>query len=342
VALSLDEIRRRLEAFLERETQSRVAVSELRPLAGGASREALALDVSVESGPSSGSHACVLRLDQGGKIFASALGRVAEGRLLRLVRAAGVRVPSVWWVSDDPQVLGRDFLVLERVDGETIGRRIVSRPELEGARAVLPRQLGEELARIHAVDPAPLEFLARPRTGESPAQTLLALVRGELDRIEEPHPALEVGWRWLSRRAPACSATVLVHGDYRLGNVVVGPEGLRYVLDWEFAWVGDPHEDLAWPFVRDWRFGNDAHAFAGLSDGREFLDAYEAASGRSVDREALRFWEILGNFRWALGCLTQARRHLSGAELSVELASLGRRAAEMEIEMMDLIAAGGG
>ena len=131
---------------------------------------------------------------------------------------------------------------------------------------------------------------------------------------------------------------MLVHGDFRLGNLVVGPEGLRAILDWEFACAGDPHEDLAWPFVRDWRFGRDDLRFGGLSDGEDFLAAYEEGSGRRVEREKLLFWETLGNFRWALGCRTQARRHLSGVEPSVELASLGRRACEMELETLDLIA----
>ncbi len=118
---------------------------------------------------------------------------------------------------------------------------------------------------------------------------------------------------------------------------MVGPEGLRAVLDWEFAAVGDPHEDLAWPFVRDWRFGRDEKRFAGISDGEDFLRAYENQSGRTISRRSLAYWETMGNFRWALGCLTQAHRHRSGSQPSVELASLGRRAAEMELEMIDLI-----
>ena len=197
--------------------------------------------------------------------------------------------------------------------------------------------MGEALACIHALDPAGLEFLPRPSGAASPAAAVLDVCRVELDRVGGAHPGLEAGMQWFRKNAPPCGGTVLVHGDFRLGNMIVGPEGLRSVLDWEFSSVGDPHEDLAWPFVRDWRFGVDANRFAGVSDGAEFLAAYERASKRRVDPRCLRYWEALGNFRWALGCLTQAHRHLSGAEESVELASLGRRSAEMELEMLDLI-----
>jgi aminoglycoside phosphotransferase (APT) family kinase protein len=336
MTLPLDAIAGRLEAFLSRETGSPVAVTGLRALAGGASRAAIAADISVERGERAGLHRAVLRLDLGGKIYESSLSREEEFRVIAHAAAGGVPVPAPLWASD-AGVLGRDFLVLERVDGETIGRRIVQLPDLAGARKALPRQMGAALARIHALDPAPLGFLPRPsRPGEA-ARSVLERARAEIDRIGGAHPGLEAGLRWLLENAPPSAEAVLVHGDFRMGNMIVGPEGLRAVIDWEFAAVGDPHEDVAWPFVRDWRFGNDSLRFGGLSDGRDFLSAYEEASGRRPDPRSLHYWEILGNFRWALGCLTQAHRHLSGVEPSVELASLGRRSAEMELEMLELI-----
>ena len=336
---SNDEIVDRLQGFIVKELARPARVHGLRPLAGGASRAAYAFDVEVPEGPPAGRRALVLRLDLGGKIYEATLERDEEFAVLAHARAGGVPVPEVLFCSRDPAVLGRGFLVMERVEGETIGRRIVSLPELEEARRALPRQLGAALARIHALDPAPLDFLPRPAEGASPAARVLQDSREEIDRIGGAHPALEAGLRWFAANAPAGAEPVLVHGDFRLGNMIVGPEGLRAVIDWEFASVGDPHEDLAWPFVRDWRFGNDGRRFAGISDGEDFLVAYEEASGRRVDRARLAYWEALGNFRWALGCLTQAHRHLSGVEPSVELASLGRRSAEMELEMLDRIAA---
>ena len=118
---------------------------------------------------------------------------------------------------------------------------------------------------------------------------------------------------------------------------MVGPDGLRGVFDWEFAHIGDPAEELAWPCVRSWRFGQDAKRMGGVGSFEEFLEAYLQAGGRSVDPYVVDYWEILGNFRWAVGCISQAYRHLSGQAPSVELASLGRRTAEMELELLDLI-----
>jgi aminoglycoside phosphotransferase (APT) family kinase protein len=335
--LSSDAIAPRLQAFLEKETGGSVKVEVVGHLAGGASRAAIALLLDVAAGPARGKVGAVLRLDLGGKIFEESLEREQEFRVIERAAAGGVPVPKPLWRSADPSVLGRPFLILERVEGETIGRRIVQLPELRGARKELPAQMGRALAQIHALDPRPLDFLPRPKPGAGPAERALDSAGAELARIPGPHPGLWAGWRWLREHAPDAGAEVLVHGDFRLGNVIVGPEGLRAVLDWEFASVGDPHEDLAWPYLRDWRFGNDDLRFAGLSGGEDYLAAYQSESGRRVDPGRLGYWEAMGNFRWAVGCLTQARRHTSGAEPSVELASLGRRSAEMELEMLDLL-----
>jgi len=153
----------------------------------------------------------------------------------------------------------------------------------------------------------------------------------------EPHPVLELMERWLLERVPASGPAALVHGDYRIGNVIFGPEGLRAILDWELAHVGDPLEDLGWLCVRTWRFGSDALPVGGIGTREELVAAYEEAGGRRVDREALRFWEACGNFRVAVVWLQQSRIFLDGKVPSVELASLGRRTAETEEELLRLL-----
>jgi aminoglycoside phosphotransferase (APT) family kinase protein len=228
---------------------------------------------------------------------------------------------------------------MDRIEGESVGRRIVREAGLAAARMKLPAQMGEELARIHRIDPGvnDLRFLPDNEPARSPAETSLARSARQLHSLEEPHPALELALRWLQKRMPSCPYAVLVHGDFRVGNFIVGPDGLRAILDWEFAHMGDPAEDLAWPCVRSWRFGNDGCRLGGVGEPDEFLRAYEEAGGPRVDRQAILYWEIFGNFRWAIGCIAQANRHLSGKAPSVELASLGRRTAEMELEVLDLI-----
>ncbi|HEU5102529.1 MAG TPA: phosphotransferase family protein [Roseiflexaceae bacterium] len=328
-----EEIAARLAAFLTTVAGAPATVVAMQPIAGGASRETWAVEAEIGGAR----EALVLRMDLASSMNPDALSRPQEFALLAAAHAAGVLAPRPRWLDADGTALGRPFLLMERVAGESIGPRVVRRPELADARTRLPGQMAEQLARIHAIDPAPLDFLPRPAANSSPALYALDRTRRAIDAIDLQNPALEFGMRWLERRAPGCERLTLIHGDFRIGNLLVGPAGLNAVIDWEFAHVGDPHEDLAWPCVRDWRFGNDALRLGGVADVAPYLAAYEATSSRNVDRDALRWWEIMGNLRWAATCHVQAQRHLSGADPSVELASLGRRAAEMELELLGLI-----
>jgi len=336
---TINDLRPPLEKFLAERVGAPVQVTAARQLTGGASRETWAIDVEVSGGPEAGHQALVVRRDMGGVIHEEALSREQEFRMLVAAHKAGVMVPRPRWVCSDAAVLGVPFFVMDRLEGESVGRRIVREPALAEGRRLLPRQMGEQLARIHRIDPVAndLGFLPTVEPGESPAQTALARAARQLDRFGEPHPALELGLRWLQAHAPAYDPPVLLHGDFRVGNLMVGADGLRGVFDWEFSHLGDPAEDLAWPCVRSWRFGQDNLHLGGVGQPDEFFLAYERAGGRPVDRRAVKFWEILGNFRWSVGCISQADRHLSGQAPSIELASLGRRAAEMELELLDLI-----
>ncbi len=324
-------------------TGNPVQVSGLQLVAGGASQETWLLDVDVAAGPQAGLHRLVLRRPLGGKIYAAALDLQAEYAVLAAAAAAGAPVPRPYWFFED--VLGRAALLMQRLDGETIGRKIVREPRLAAARAQLPRQMGAALAVIHAIDyanDAVLAALPAPPPDQTPAQLCIAQLESDLDQIAEPHPALELALRWLRRHEPPPVPAVLLHGDFRIGNVVVAAEGLVGVLDWEFAHIGDPAEDLAWPLVRDWRFGVDELRFGGIAPPDEFFAAYAAASGRAVDAARVAYWEVMGNVKWAVGALNQARRHLSGAEPNLEFASLGRRCVEMELEALLLIREIGG
>jgi aminoglycoside phosphotransferase (APT) family kinase protein len=328
-----DDIAARLAAFLTTAADAPATIAALRPIAGGASRETWAVDAEIGGVR----EALVLRMDLASSMNPDALSRPQEFALLALAHAAGVLAPRPRWLDADGAALGRPFLLMDHLEGESIGPRVVRRPELAGARARLPAQMAEQLARIHAIDPRPLDFLPRPAAGSSPALYALDRTRRAIEAIGLLNPALEFGLRWLEQRAPACERLTLIHGDFRIGNLLVGREGLNAVIDWEFAHIGDPHEDLAWPCVRDWRFGNDTLRVGGVGEIAPYLAAYEAAAGRIIDRDILRWWEIMGNLRWAATCHVQAQRHLSGADPSVELVSLGRRAAEMELEFLALI-----
>jgi aminoglycoside phosphotransferase (APT) family kinase protein len=241
--------------------------------------------------------------------------------------------------------LGVPFFLMERVEGETIARRILRDEEYAEARKVMTAQLGTIAAAIHRIPPeAPgLEMLPRPEAGLSPAETELKRFETTYRTIApEPHPAFELAFRWLKRNLPPPTETTLVHGDYRMGNLIVGPEGVRAVLDWELAHVGDPLEDFGFLCTRSWRFGNDHLPVAGVGQREDLFAAYEAAGGRKVDPAAAHWWEMFGNIRWGIICIMQANAYLSGLSKSVELAAIGRRTAETEWELLALMEAGNG
>ena len=286
-------------------------------LAGGASKEAWSVDTA--SG-----RKLLVRRAAGGVIHKDTLPLADEFEVIRAAREAGVAVPAP--IAYLGEVDGREAFVMERVRGETIGRRIVKAPP-----PGLPLQMAEELARIHAIRPGRLPFLKRADVFER--------FYAELDSVEEPHPAIELGLLWCRERLPLERDPVVSHGDFRIGNLAVDVDGLVAVLDWEFAHLSDPAEDLGWPFVRAWRFGADDKRLGGVGEPGPYLERYAELTGREIPLEELYAWEVLGNCKWAVGCLTQARRHLRDEERSVELAILGRLAAEMEYELLTLIEA---
>jgi aminoglycoside phosphotransferase (APT) family kinase protein len=289
------------------------SVSDAQLVAGGASKEAWAVDLADGT-------KLLVRRALAGVIHRDTLTLEQEFRVLEAAYEAGVKVPRpVLYLGE---VDGREAFAMERVEGETIGRRIVREPRPE-----LGEQMAEELAKIHAIPP--LDFL--------PSGDIIQRFYDELDSVGEPHPAIEYGLLWVRERLPRDREPTLCHGDFRVGNFAVSRQGLEYVLDWEFAHLGDPVEDVAWPLVRAWRFGADDRRLGGVGDPEPYLARYEQLTGRDVPRDELLVWEVLGNVKWAIGCLTQCRRHLNGQDRSVEYAVLGRLAAEMEYELLDLI-----
>jgi aminoglycoside phosphotransferase (APT) family kinase protein len=299
-------------AELERALGRRI--DSMRLLPGGASKEAWAVDAD-------GSQLLVRRAG-GGVIHEATLPLEQEFKVLEAAVEAGVKVPRP--IAYLGELGGREAFAMERVEGETIGRRIV-----RGAPPGLDVQLAEELAKIHAISPERLPFL---RSGD-----VLERFEHELDLVGEPHPALEYGLWWLRGHRPPPLPDVVSHGDFRIGNVAVSERGLESLLDWEFAHLSDPREDLAWPLVRAWRFGVDERRLGGVGDVKPYLMRYAELTGRTISADELYWWEVLGNVKWAVGCLNQCRRHLSGVDRSVEYAVLGRMAGEMEYELLYLI-----
>src|SRR5262245_12020821 len=294
-------------------------VSDPVLLPGGASKEAWAVD--ADGSP------LIVRRAAATVMHHHTLTLAQEFECITAAYEAGVKVPKPYAYIDD--LAGREAFVMERLEGETIGRRIVRKEELAGARAALPVQMAEELAKIHAIPAERLPFLPEARL-----ETIVA----ELDEVGEPHPAIELGLWWLRANRPEpVRPPVVNHGDFRIGNLVVSPDGLVGVLDWEFVHLDDPVRDLAFGLVRAWRFGVGEKRLGGVGEVGPYLERYNELTGFDVRQEELDYWELAGNVVWAIGCLTQAQRHLSGLDRSIELAVLGRLGAEVEYEICRLL-----
>lgn len=310
---------------------------ELSVIEGGASRETWLIQAGDER--------WVLRRDPpGGESFNPL---ELEWRVLGAAAAAGVAVAPLILFEPPGGAFGTAGLVSGFVAGTSVAPRILRRDAFAAARARLPGELGEALARVHSVKPALIQGL--PGGGEravggdhDPAIAACELWERELDAVGEPLPAVEAGLRRLRLALPSPPPRLaLVHGDFRLGNLIIDEPGLAAVIDWELAHAGDPAEDIAWLCIRSWRFGNDELPVAGLGELEALLGAYEKAGGLRPERERLRWWEAMGNVKWAVICARQAHDHLTGRRPSAELASLGRRICEPEWDLLELLFADG-
>ncbi|MBL8604331.1 MAG: phosphotransferase family protein [Myxococcales bacterium] len=324
-------LRAELMPVFQAECRASVELLRMTPLAGGASMETWALDVVVDQQAES----WVLRRDMGSNMSEQALSRRDEAAVIEAARLHGVSAPRVRFVA--PHDAPRGWFVMERRPGESVGRRVVSLPELAHAREGLARSLGRELAAIHSVPAAAVEAHLRSEP-LAPTEAATEGLRAVSQRIARHNPVWALAFRWLdAHRPPETGRRCLVHGDFRIGNLLVTPQGLSAVLDWEFAHLGDPHEDLAWITVRDWRFERDALEVGGVGSLDDFIAGYAEAGGEAVDRARVRWWAMLGNLRWSVMCHAQAERHLSGIDRSVEYASLGRKSAEIDWEILNLL-----
>ena len=302
----------------------KVRVTELSRLTGGANRETWSFNATDEEEKVS---ELILQLDRAG--LDRLVGTCArEARIVNIAHEWNVPVATVIASSETPNPFGRSFTITRRIHGETIARKILRDSEWKVARSVFVSDCASSLAAIHSIPKKELEKVELIETGDS----LLALT-AIYDALCDPHPTFDLAIRWLEANRPEPLGSCLVHGDFRLGNLLVDEDGLRAVLDWEIAHFGDPGEDLGWMCVRAWRFGGNGNV-AGLGSYQDLLSAYEEVSGSQVPLETLLWWEIFGTLRWGIICLQMGGDFRSGRTTSIEIATIGRRVAENEYDLL--------
>ena len=304
-------------------------LDSFRRLSGGASQETWALIGDTQS--------VILRRAPGGTSKArssAAIGLPAEAKLISAAESAGVPVPKVLHVLDADDQIGDGFL-MSLVEGETIARPILRNEEFATARGVLAAQCGAALADIHSIPikNAPSEL----QSSDGVAQ--ISQYEDIYRSFDAPRPVFELALQWLKTNAPAPLKPVLVHGDFRLGNLMIDETGLAAVLDWELAHIGDPREDIAWLCVNSWRFGQTQNRVGGFGQLDDLLQAYNAKSGTNLAEKDIDWWEMLGSLKWGIMCMIMYEAFRSGADASVERAAIGRRVSETEIDLINLLEA---
>jgi aminoglycoside phosphotransferase (APT) family kinase protein len=322
-----------LQTLLVRLGIGNLRQGSLQRLTGGASKETWAFDAV---GPAGAVPLIMRRFSADAVPSDSVINPETEAFLIRRAGECAVPTPGIRHILEPGDDLGRGFLS-DRIEGETLARRILRNPEFAEIRTELAFECGAILARIHAV----------PREDLPPLKTRFAA--GQLYELYESYQSFgggsavfEAAFRWLREHMPADAETPrLVHGDFRNGNLIIGIDGIRAVLDWELAHLGDPAEDLGWITVNSWRFGEIDKPVGGFGSVEDMLEGYRFEGGEAIDAQTVRYWRTLGTLRWGLICRSMTRPARPGAPLTVERAMIGRRISETELDLLDILAAEG-
>lgn len=323
-----------LERALAKAIPNLKGIENAARLSGGASQETWMLDAVTGAG----SEPLILRRAPGGipremNENSTSVPLETEAIAIEAARGKGVAAPRVRYVLKPEDGVGQGY-VMDRLKGETIARKILRDKEFDAVRPKLARQCGEILARIHAVDTAPLAKHLNVVDGP----TQLGRYRDIYDAYQYPHPVFELAFKWLEPRMRPARKNTLVHGDFRHGNILISPEKVEAALDWELVHIGDPLEDIGWICTNTWRFGVAEKVVGGFGDLPDLLEGYESAGGARLDVEDVKTWIVYGSLKWGVMCMSMYQGFLRDG--SVERAAIGRRSSETEIDLLNMIVKG--
>lgn len=309
----------KLSRFVQRGLNGGGSVENLKRLSGGANMESWSFD-HAGSG-------YVLRLSRSAEMMAGrAYGHDVEAAVVRAAYAAGVKAPEIVAEITPDDDLGTGYL-MRRIDAEVNPAKILTAP----APSLLS-DLARELAKIHTI---PLSNL--PALPVTSSRSLLSELKERFLSFGGDRPVMALAICWLEEHCPVAVDPVLLHGDFRMGNIMADAAGLAGVLDWELAHLGDRHQDLAFGCINSWRFGYIDRPAFGLGPLEEFWAEYELASGVAVEPDRFRWWLIYATLWWGVCCLQMADIWRKGLDAGLERAVIGRRASETEVDLLMLL-----
>jgi aminoglycoside phosphotransferase (APT) family kinase protein len=317
-----------------------VAVSGVARVGGGASRETWTFDARwTEDGGAKVERGFIVRRDPPASLLES--NAALEFELYTALAGSGVPVPRVHWMEHDGTALERPCFVMERLPGSSdgTGQALATLPQYADVRPLVTKQQADILARIHAFGIDKVPSLDRPASpADAAAHEIARWERTMRADMLEPQPTFEMAFSWLKRHIPpAPERLALVHGDYRTGNFLIDDSGITGVLDWEMAHAGDPIEDIGWLVMKSWRMARDER-IQGICTRDQLIELYEQAGGAQVDRDALKFWEVFSNVKFAIIFITGTKSIVQGKTPDITLALTAFINPGLEIELLELIA----
>lgn len=285
----------------------------------------------------------VLRRPPRGPLPPSAHDVVREARLLRALGPLGARVPEMLAVCDDKAVMGAPFYVMAFVDAHVVSEQLPEGLDVLAARQGIANELVDALVELHAIDATHPSLAGFGRPDGYLARQLKRFSRLLEMTATRRLPDLERAAEWLRVNLPASQATTVVHGDYRLGNMMYAssaPPRLTAILDWELATLGDPLADLGY-LTATWAAPDDppnpmldlsqVTRLRGFPDRDALARRYSDITGASL--EELAWYQVLALWKSAIFLEGSYRRFLAGttsdayfARLAEGVPALGRAA----------------
>ena len=304
------------------------SIEDISRLSGGSSNESWKITLNTKENKKK----IVFRRTPGGNLKDEESNNFVditdEAKVMNIANDYNVPVPKIIKVINNNNI-GKGFF-MDFIEGETLGNRIVNSDKFKMIRPKLAKKCGEIIANIHKI---PISKFDNIKTSEAEDELL------KYEEVYRTHnqdiPVFEYTISWLKDNIPKKITKKLIHGDFRNGNLIISNHNLiPGVLDWELFHLGDPYEDLSWICVNSWRFNKIELPVGGFGEREDMYISYEKVLGKKLDRERLKFWEVLGTLKWGIMCLNMIEIYRSGYDKSIDRASIGRRSSETEIDLI--------